>query len=274
MFHYDKRGELASRDIVSMGIDRELKKSGEECVYLDCTHLPEDDFRSHFPNIYAECMHRHIDPATDWIPVLPASHYLCGGIEVDTGGRTTVGNLYACGECSRTGLHGANRLASNSLLEALVYSHNIFKIHSELIPANPGWNHAIPDWNHKGTEVQREHVIIGHNRKKLQALMRDYVGIVRSDKRLELAGKNLENIYEEVESLYRESKVSTALCELRNMVNIAHLIICQSSGRTENRGGFFNMDNTGDKIPEGDKISVKTRKHECTKSGITFALIG
>ncbi|WP_339918026.1 L-aspartate oxidase [Yeosuana marina] len=238
---YDERAELASRDIVSQSIDSELKKSGETHVYLDCTHLDIEAFINHFPNIYKECLKHHIDIKTDWIPVVPASHYLCGGIKVNKKGKTTVANLFACGECSRTGLHGANRLASNSLLEALVYAHNIFKYHSK--NAYPSLDLEIPDWNDEGTVIPQEHVLIQHNLKQLQALMRDYVGIVRSNKRLKKAIRHLDLIYDEVEDLYKESKITTSLCELRNMINVSHLIIRQSLERTENKGGYLNIDN-------------------------------
>ena len=238
---YDERAELASRDIVSQSIDSELKKSGEPCVFLDCTHLDMDAFIKHFPNIYNKCLENHIDIKTDWIPVVPASHYLCGGIVVDKDGKTTIANLFSCGECTRTGLHGANRLASNSLLEALVYAHNIFKYHSKNEFENVQVN--IPDWNDEGTTIAKEHILIQHNLKELQALMRNYVGIVRSNKRLNQAIKRLDLIYNEVEDLYKESKITTSLCELRNMINVAHLIINQSLNRKENKGGYFNIDN-------------------------------
>ncbi|WP_168796682.1 L-aspartate oxidase [Cognatitamlana onchidii] len=238
---YDERAELASRDIVSQSIDNELKKSGEAHVYLDCTHLDMDAFIDHFPNIYQKCLEHHIDIKTDWIPVVPASHYVCGGIKVNKKGKTTIDNLYACGECSRTGLHGANRLASNSLLEALVYAHNIYKNLAK--KDNNPLDVNIPDWNDEGTSIPKEHILIQHNLKQLQALMRDYVGIVRSNKRLKRAIKHLDLIYEEVEDLYKESKITTSLCELRNMINVAHLIIRQSLDRTENKGGYYNVDN-------------------------------
>ncbi|MBC3756958.1 L-aspartate oxidase [Hyunsoonleella sp. SJ7] len=238
---YDDRAELASRDIVSQSIDNELKKSGDPHVFLDCTHLDIDKFKSHFPNIYDKCLERHINIEKDWIPVVPASHYLCGGIKVNKKGKTTIENLFACGECTRTGLHGANRLASNSLLEALVYAHNIYRYHSkrELEPINVD----IPLWNEEGTVIPKEHVLIEHNLHELQALMRDYVGIVRNNARLKRAIRRLDVIYNEVEDLYRESKVTTSLCELRNMINVAHLIIQQSLDRKENKGGYFNSDN-------------------------------
>ncbi len=238
---YDDRAELASRDIVSQSIDNELKKTGDTHVYLDCTHLDSVAFKKHFPNIYEKCLEYHINIEKDWIPVVPASHYLCGGIVVDRDGKTSVNNLYACGECTRTGLHGANRLASNSLLEALVYAHNIFKY----LDANSSTPKIIdiPEWNDDGTIIPKEHVLIRHNLKQLQALMRDYVGIVRSNDRLTKAIAHLDLIYKEVEEFYKKSKITTTLCELRNMINVAHLIITQSLERKENRGGYFNSDN-------------------------------
>ncbi|EDO26468.1 predicted protein, partial [Nematostella vectensis] len=199
MLTYDERAELASRDIVSQSIDKELKKSGDPHVYLDCTHLDVVAFKKHFPTIYQKCIDLHIDIGKDWVPVVPASHFLCGGIVVDTNGKTSIKNLFACGEVSRTGLHGANRLASNSLLEALVYAHNVYLFLSD--------NSAdfspitIPDWNDKGTQINEEHILIQHNLKELQALMRDYVGIVRSNKRLKKALTKLDVIYTEVEEL-------------------------------------------------------------------------
>ena len=241
MLDYDSRAELASRDIVSQSIDSELKKTGDSCVYLDCTHLDIKAFKNHFPNIYDKCLEEHIPIETDWIPVVPASHYLCGGIIVDKDGKTSVNNLYACGECSRTGLHGANRLASNSLLEALVYAHNIYLDLCDAPKVNIPEN--IPPWNDDGTSIPKEHILIQHNLKQLQALMRDYVGIVRNNDRLHLAIKHLDLIYEEVEELYKKSKVTTTLCELRNMINVAHLIIQQSLNRKENRGGYYNISN-------------------------------
>ena len=149
MLKYDERGELASRDIVSRAMDSEMKKYGDECVYLDCTHLDIDDFKHHFPNIYETCLQRNINVTNDWIPVVPASHYLCGGIVVDMDGKTSLKNLFACGECSHTGLHGANRLASNSLLEALVYSDRIFNYLCKHLPSRT--TKTIPEWNDEGT---------------------------------------------------------------------------------------------------------------------------
>lgn len=241
MLDYDERGELASRDIVSKSIDSELKKSGETCVFLDCTHLEMTAFKKHFPSIYKECTKRHIAVETQWIPVVPASHYLCGGIEVDVRGRTSIRHLFACGECACTGLHGANRLASNSLLEALVYAHNIYEYLSGTTEKMAEVH--IPDWNDEGTYITKERILIKHNVRELQALMQDYVGIVRSNHRLAIALKKLDLIHKEVEALYKVSKLDASLCELRNMVNVAYLIIEQSQERKENRGGYYNVDN-------------------------------
>ncbi|RKE98162.1 L-aspartate oxidase [Ichthyenterobacterium magnum] len=241
MLDYDERVELASRDIVSQSIDNELKKTGDTHVFLDCTHLDIKSFKKHFPNIYQECLDKHINVKKDWIPVVPAAHYLCGGIVVDKHGKTSINNLFACGECTRTGLHGANRLASNSLLEALVYAHNIYNYQCN--HQTKPLSFIIPKWNDKGTNIPKEHVLITHNLNQLQALMRDYVGIVRSNDRLTKAIAHLDFIYNEVEELYKKSKIDTSLCELRNMINIAHLIISQSLERKENKGGYYNIDN-------------------------------
>lgn len=241
MFKYDDRGELASRDIVAQAIDNELITRGDNCVYLDCTHLPKEDFISHFPNIYEKCLSKGIDITQQMIPVVPAAHYQCGGIDVDIDGKTSVANLYACGECARTGLHGANRLASNSLLEALVFAHRCFldiqtKLESISIPQN------IPDWNTEGTIVPREQILITHTRKELRDLMSDYVAIVRSHERLQRAMKRIDILYHENEKLYDEAVLSPQLCELRNLITIAFLITRQSIERTENRGTYFNID--------------------------------
>lgn len=241
MLNYDDRAELASRDIVSQSIDDHLKKTGDSHVFLDCTHLDIEHFKQHFPNIYQKCKSIHINIAEDWVPVGPAAHYLCGGIVVDKNGKTSINNLFSCGESSQTGLHGANRLASNSLLEALVYAHNSFKYLSK--NEIKSTSIKIPKWNDQGVFLAKEHVLIQHNLKELQALMRNYVGIVRSNNRLTKAIKRLDIIYTEIEELYKESKIEISLCELRNMINVAHLIIGQSLNQKENKGGYFNLDN-------------------------------
>ncbi len=238
---YDERAELASRDIVARRIDNEMKKAGDSHVFLDCTHLDIEAFKAHFPTIYEKCKSIGINISKDWIPVVTASHYVCGGIVVDPNGKTSVNNLFACGECSRTGLHGANRLASNSLLEALVYAHNIFEYHCthSITPSKM----RIPPWDDKGVNIDEKQAFIEGNRKELQAVMRNYAGIVRNNACLRLAMSRLEDMYNDVDELYRKSKVNTACCELRNMLAVAHLIIGQSLERKENKGGYYNKDN-------------------------------
>ncbi|ESU29225.1 L-aspartate oxidase [Flavobacterium limnosediminis JC2902] len=240
MFDYDIRGELASRDIVSQSIYKELKESQEKCVYLDCTHLDPDGFNRHFPMIFSHCKSLGIDVAKDWIPVIPAQHYLCGGIVADKNGKTSIGHLFACGECSRTGLHGANRLASNSLLEALVFSDRIFRYISgtSLISLTVG--HDFSEWNpiQKG-EIDPAYV--KETEEELQLLMRENAGIVRNDADLVSAKKRLLLLQKEVEGKYNQYKITTSLCELRNMIQVALLIVEQSLQRSKNCGGFLKI---------------------------------
>lgn len=241
MHKYDSREELASRDIVARSIDTELKARGDEFVYIDCRHLDKDKFVAHFPNIYNKCLSLGIDITKNMIPVVPAAHYMCGGIDVDEWGRSSIKNLYACGECANTGLHGANRLASNSLLEALVFGHRCFADATEQVTESEFVN-DIPEWNAAGTQVPKERVLITHNRKEVQNLMSDLVAIVRTNQRLNLAMKRLDVIYQETQHLYTNTVLSPQLCELRNIVAVAYLIIKQSSHRRENKGAFFNAD--------------------------------
>ena len=241
VFNYDERGELASRDIVSKAIDDELNKSGEKHVYLDCSHLNIEDFIKHFPNIYDKCKSIGIKIEKDWIPVVPAAHYTCGGIDVDEFGNTSIANLYACGEASRTGLHGANRLASNSLLEAIVFAHrSTLDIENKIDFID--FNDSIPSWNIKGTSDPDELVLITHSRKELQTIMSDYMAIVRSDERMKRALRRLEIHYFETEELYTSTKISPQLCELRNLITIAYMVVRQSSLRKENKGAYYNID--------------------------------
>ncbi|MEQ9289229.1 MAG: L-aspartate oxidase [Cyclobacteriaceae bacterium] len=241
MHLYDDRRELASRDIVSRAIDNELKKSGDDCVYLDCTHIKKRDFKKHFPNILQKCKEIGINPKKDMIPVVPAAHYLCGGVNVNEHGQTTLKNLYACGECANTGLHGGNRLASNSLLEALVFAHRSFLKSVEEFDFGTIVS-GVPEWNDEGTTPPRELILITHNRKELKAIMNDYVAIIRNDERLERASKRLKVLYEETEALYKKTKISAQLFELRNLITVAYLIVKQSQARKENRGAFYNSD--------------------------------
>ncbi|HLO59106.1 MAG TPA: L-aspartate oxidase [Bacteroidales bacterium] len=253
MPRYDIRGSLAPRDIVSRAIDNEMKTSGDEYVFLDCTHLDGEDVKNSFPNIFEKCMSLGIDIRTQMIPVVPAAHFLCGGIRVDMNGCSSIQRLYAAGECSSTGLHGANRLASNSLLEAMVYADkaarqalNSFKQYS--IQEN------IPDWNDEGTTHTEEMVLITQNFKEVQQIFSYYVGIVRSNIRLKRAMDRLWIIFNETEELFATSKLSQKLCELRNMINAGYLIIKAAQQRKESRGLHYTIDyplknpaNTADK---------------------------
>ncbi|WP_196889770.1 L-aspartate oxidase [Aureivirga sp. CE67] len=241
MKKYDARLELASRDIVSQSIEKEIKLTKGECVYLDCTHLEMDAFKNHFPTIYEKCLSIGVNIEKDWIPVVPASHYSCGGIEVDKQGKTSITNLFACGECSKTGLHGANRLASNSLLEALVYAHNIFEYLKEEKLERP--KIQLPEWNylHKtdAIDFQRVEDLTYY----LQKLMLQNVGVERTNKDLFLVKKKIEKLFMEVEQMYKTTKINIPLCELRNMLSTAYLIVENSILQKENRGCFFKKDN-------------------------------
>jgi len=244
MLNIDERAELAPRDIVSRAIDAELIASGDSHVFLDCTHLDAAEFEKHFPNILAKCLSQGIDPRHQFIPVVPAMHYLMGGIEVDSKGYSSVYNLFACGESSRTGLHGANRLASNSLLEALVFGN---RIADEIIENRRDIvfpeDLEIPEWDEEGTMVPKEKVLISHNRRTIQYIMSDLVAIVRSDERLEKALDHLDYLYQDTEKAYEKSKLSPQICELRNLNTIAYLIVKQSMARKENKGAFYSLNN-------------------------------
>ncbi|PWG82636.1 L-aspartate oxidase [Pararcticibacter amylolyticus] len=244
MHLYDERGSLAPRDIVARAIDSEMKKSGDDFVYLDIRHRNKEEILNHFPNIYAKCLSIGIDMTKDMIPVTPACHYMCGGILVDQLGRSSIKRLYACGECSSTGLHGANRLASNSLLEATVFAHRIYlsalEEHSlNVIPDN------IPEWDETNTRLSNEDILVTHNIRETQKIMSDYVGIVRSDFRLERAMRRLGLLYEETESFYKQTKLSVKLCELRNIIQTAYIVIRSAMKRKESRGLHYTTDYPG-----------------------------
>lgn len=237
---YDERMELASRDIVSKAIDSEMKNRPTNNVYLDCRHLNKEGFLSRFPTIYNKCATAGVNIFNDLIPVVPAAHYLCGGIDTDLNAATQIRNLFACGECTYTGLHGANRLASNSLLEALVFSHRAFisagKIINKIsIPEN------IPEWVSCDENIT-DSKTINNYKSELQDIMRNYAGIVMSNKRLSTAEEMLNNLYESTELLYRNHALTTEVCELRNMVTVGYLIVQQSKLRKENKGVFYNED--------------------------------
>jgi L-aspartate oxidase len=241
MERYDERKDLAPRDIVARAIDNEMKKTGTEHVYLDCRHMDKEKFIHHFPNIYEKCLSMGIDVMQHMIPVAPAAHYSCGGIKTDEWGRTSVQNLYACGESASTGLHGANRLASNSLLEAMVFGHRCYLDSSDRVN-NISFEERIPDWNTTGTTEPSEMILITQSQKELQQIMSDYVGIVRTDIRLERAMKRLDLLFAETEALYRSTKVSPQLCELRNLITVGYLIVKGAEFRKESRGLHYNTD--------------------------------
>lgn len=241
MHHYDHRASLAPRDIVARAIDNEMKQRGVECMYLDCRHLDKKAFIAHFPNIYEKCVSIGVDPMEQMIPVVPACHYICGGIRTDKMGRSSIINLYACGECSCTGLHGANRLASNSLLEALVFAHRIYLDIASKIDTL-GYQSGIPDWNARGTTEPKEKVLITQSMKEVKEIMANYVGIVRSDVRLKRALDRLHLLYMETEHIYNSTIISPLLCELRNLVTIGYLITRSASMRRESRGLHFTTD--------------------------------
>ncbi len=241
MSKYDERKDLAPRDIVARAIDNEMKNRGDDCVYLDVTHKNAEETRTHFPNIYQKCLEYGIDITTDYIPVAPAAHYLCGGIAVDLNGCTSINRLYAIGECACTGLHGANRLASNSLIEAVVYADAAAK-HSIGMVDSLKFNESIPLWNDEGTRSPEEMVLITQSEKEVGQIMSTYVGIVRSNLRLKRAFDRLEILYQETENLFQRSTVSPEICELRNIINVGYLIITQAMQRKESRGLHYTID--------------------------------
>jgi L-aspartate oxidase len=250
MERYDERKDLAPRDIVARAIDNEMKRAGTEHVYLDCRHMNMEKFIHHFPNIYEKCLSIGIDVSKQMIPVAPAAHYSCGGIKTDEWACTSILNLYACGECASTGLHGANRLASNSLLEAMVFGHRAYldtieKMNNYENSSLHLWRGAggeVPDWNALGTSEPKEMILITQSLKELEQIMSDYVGIVRNDVRLKRASKRLDLLFEETEALYKSTKVSPQLCELRNLITVGYLIVKSAEFRKESRGLHYNTD--------------------------------
>jgi L-aspartate oxidase len=241
MKDYDKRGELAPRDIVARAIDDQLKKRGDKAVFLDASSLESFVLLEHFPNIAKECAKYGLDITKDYIPVVPAAHYLCGGIRVDEFGQSSIKHLYAIGETACTGVHGANRLASNSLLEALHYADTAVN-HALKQYDNIDFEAGIPDWNVEGTFNNKEWILVSHNREELQQVMWDYVGIVRSDMRLERALRRQTLLYNEVEEFYHRTSLTPELLELRNLISIAYLIIQAAMARKESCGLHYNVD--------------------------------
>lgn len=242
MEKYDSRKELAPRDIVARAIDSEMKKSGEDFVYLDITHKNKEDIIQHFPNIYQTCLNFGIDISKELIPVVPAAHYACGGVAVNEFSQTTINGLFACGEVSMTGVHGANRLASNSLLEAVVYANRVSITIREMLKNIVTPIPEIPQWDDSGTLSSDELVLITHSLKESKQTMWDYVGIVRSNNRLERAKRRISNLSEEIENLYKKTKVFSDIIELRNLICCSDMIIKSALLRKESRGLHYNID--------------------------------
>ena len=241
MHKYDPRLSLAPRDIVARAIDSEMKLYGDDHVYLDVTHKDPEETKKHFPNIYAKCLSLGIDITKDYIPVAPAAHYLCGGIKVDTNAESSIKRLYAVGECSCTGLHGGNRLASNSLIEAVVYA-DAAAHHAMDNISHYDFRTDVPEWKDEGTRHPEEMVLITQSIKEVNQIMGTYVGIVRSNLRLDRAWNRLDILYEETEKLFKCSKASREICELRNIINVGYLIMRQAKERKESRGLHYTVD--------------------------------
>ncbi|MBP7579535.1 MAG: L-aspartate oxidase, partial [Vogesella sp.] len=239
MPHHDERAELAPRDVVARAIDFEMKKHGLDCVYLDISYKPASFIQEHFPNIYAHCLELGIDITQQPIPVVPAAHYTCGGLITDLKGRTDVEGLYAVGEVACTGLHGANRLASNSLLECMVIGKAAA---ADINAAAPVKQPAIPDWDDSRVTDTDEEVVISHNWDELRRAMWDYVGIVRTNKRLERALNRIKLLNEEIDEYYSNFHITNDLVELRNLVQTAELIVRSALARKESRGLHFSRD--------------------------------
>ncbi len=241
MHHFDERGELAPRDIVARAIDHEMKKRGIDCVYLDISHKPASFIREHFPNIYQQCLEFDIDITQQPIPVVPAAHYTCGGVLTDSFARTDIENLYAVGEVACTGLHGANRMASNSLLECLVFAERASQDIKQKLP-NLTMPILLPLWDESKVSDSDEEVVVSHNWNELRHFMWDYVGIVRTDKRLYRAMNRVELLKKEIAEYYQNFRVTSDLLELRNLVIVAELIIRCAQQRKESRGLHYTLD--------------------------------
>ena len=238
---FDERGELAPRDIVARAIDHEMKRLGADCMFLDISHKPADFIRQHFPMIYEKLLGLGIDLTQEPIPIVPAAHYTCGGVMVDDHGRTDVEGLYAIGEVSYTGLHGANRMASNSLLECLVYGWSAAEDITRRMPDAHGVS-TLPPWDESRVENPDERVVIQHNWHELRLFMWDYVGIVRTTKRLERALRRITMLQQEIDEYFAHFRVSNNLLELRNLVQVAELIVRCAMMRKESRGLHFTLD--------------------------------
>jgi L-aspartate oxidase len=260
MDKYHPMKSLAPRDIVARAIDQEMKLSGDPCVYLDVRHAPKHKTKKHFPTIYKHCLEHGIDITCDLIPVVPAAHYMCGGITVDNYGQTTITNLFAGGEVACTGVHGANRLASNSLLEALVFSKRSADFAGAIVHSRSCIDSKkVPLWDDSGTIDNEEWVLISHNLVEIKSIMWNYVGIVRSNLRLKRAGRRIELLEKETENFYRRTKITPELLELRNMITVAKLIVMSALKRQESRGLHYTTDypEQNDRLWKHDTIITK-----------------
>lgn len=242
MQEYDERADLAPRDIVARAIDQEMKKHGVDCVYLDITHKPAKYIKSHFPTIYERCKKVGIDITKEQIPVVPAAHYTCGGVVTDLEGKTSLDGLYAIGETAYTGLHGANRLASNSLAEGLVFAKMAYKSIRNEIEKAEQLREEVKPWDTTGITDPKEKILVSHDWDELRRVMWDYVGIVRTNKRLQRARQRVRNLHKEVEEYYRQHSLNRDLIELRNLVMVAELMIMSAQRRKESRGLHYNLD--------------------------------
>jgi len=252
MSRYDPRKELAPRDIVARSIDAEIKRRGDDCAYLDMTHLPKVFLLEHFPNIYAHCREFGIDMAVQPLPIVPVAHFMCGGVVTDLVGRTSLPRLYAVGEVACTGLHGANRLASNSLLEGLVFGRRAAIRAADELSESSGPVPDVPDWNPGDALAPDEGVVVAHNWDEVRRLMWNYVGIVRTQKRLERARTRLAVLRAEIRDYYWQYRITPDLIELRNLADVATLIVECARRRKESRGLHYVLD-----YPHADEKQVR-----------------
>ncbi|MGY8815196.1 MAG: L-aspartate oxidase, partial [Gammaproteobacteria bacterium] len=252
---YDARQEMAPRDVVARAIDHEMKRQGAECMYLDISHRDSDFIIEHFPTIYARCLQHGFDITKDPIPIVPAAHYTCGGVMIDKHGRTDLTGLYAIGEVSCSGLHGANRMASNSLLECVVFAHSAFK---DIIAKLPdlAYPSELPVWDETKVTDSDEEVVVAHNWDEIRRFMWDYVGIVRSSKRLKRAQNRIRLLQSEIQEYYSHFRINNDLIELRNLAVIASLIIDSAIQRTESRGLHYTIDHPEQAIKNTRENSI------------------